>query len=108
MSQPFLSPLFTEVPGRGILRTSPSRSSKKFARQGRRSFHALFAVRFDTSKQWVGHTYRRAIVASTKRCKRNREEVRRCNEGKKPGTGASKKKPAGSSRVRIGTVDKKL
>ena len=47
-------------------------------------------------------------VASTKRCKRNREEVRRCNEGKKPGTGASKKKPAGSSRVRIGTVDKKL
>ena len=47
-------------------------------------------------------------VASTKRCKRNREEVRRCNEGKKPGTGVSKKKPAGSSRVSIGTADGRL
>jgi hypothetical protein len=34
--------------------------------------------------------------------------VRRCTEGKKPGTGASKKKPAGSSRVRIGTADGRL
>jgi hypothetical protein len=47
-------------------------------------------------------------VASTKRCKRNTEQARRCTEGKKPGTGVSKKKPAGSNRERIGTVDKKL
>jgi hypothetical protein len=32
MSQPFLSPLFTEVPGRGILRASLVECSRKFAK----------------------------------------------------------------------------
>jgi hypothetical protein len=42
-------------------------------------------------------------VASRSLYERNKEGTRRCTEGK-PGTGPSKKKPAGSSRERIGTI----
>jgi len=40
-------------------------------------------------------------------CERNKEATRRCIAGKR-GTGASKKKPAGSSRERIGTEGRRL
>jgi hypothetical protein len=46
-------------------------------------------------------------VDSTNLYERNKEAKRRCIAGKR-GTGASKKKPAGSSRERIGTVGRRL
>jgi hypothetical protein len=46
-------------------------------------------------------------VASTNLYERNKEVTRWCTEDKR-GTGASKKKPAGSSRERIGTEGRRL
>jgi len=57
----------------------------------------------------VGRAYVQICdVASTNLYERNKEETRRCTAGK-PETGASKKKkPAGSSRERIGTGGRRL
>jgi hypothetical protein len=47
------------------------------------------------------------LLAQKPLCEGNKEATRRCTEGK-PETGASNKKPAGSSRERIGTVGRRL
>ena len=62
---------------------------------------------FLTSGQWVEHTYTDVRCCKQKDSKRNREETRRCTEANR-GTGASKKKPAGSSTERIGTAGERL
>jgi hypothetical protein len=59
------------------------------------------------SGQWVGHTYRHAIVAGRHLCERDKEVTRGCTEAKRQ-IGLSNKKPAGSSRERIGTLGRKL
>ena len=51
LPRPFFSPLLTEVRGIGILRTSPTRSSKKF---GIAPVQRLWASRYRTGAMDVG------------------------------------------------------
>jgi hypothetical protein len=65
-------------------------------------------ARFSISKQRVGLYCVPTRAGTSQDCSQAHKEVtRKCTEGK-AGTGASRKKPAGSSRERTGTVGRKL
>jgi hypothetical protein len=70
--------------------------------------HSTLLLRTFLYLKAVGRAYVRICdVASTNLYEPNKEATRWCTEGKR-GTGASKKKPADSSRERIGTVGRRL